>query len=1077
MAVLLLQIIDKSVGDGRNRPVEIVFTTDDRSRSFVTEFAPSFPAGFREDLVWYFSNYLPRAENVESDRSVVDRLISHGKYIGDRLLGDDLQLTTYREEIEDRGYGGLTVSIESDRIDFFEEPWEAMILPDSKYVLSSVVKGFTRRWKGPVEADGVLEYGLGKDAPLRIVHAVYFDECGAEKETASVAYSAANGQLRYDGAVDHELWPLGNWEILKERLSNSSGPVHVFRYDGPLDYRQGMFYLPAKTFSPAASRKYDPVSLLELVQCLKTAECGLLILNVTDWSFDSLQPLSADTGLALAAQISMGAGMLNVLGLNSTADPWTSDDCLNCVYENLFKGLSVAQAVVEARKALQAKTESDSLSFSPVPFQSWSLPVHYASRPVVFFSSAQPPADMLNTRGYADARQKMHGFFSEFLPPYSSVSGDSVLPECLSACESGSGAMLYVHGGQGLGKTQLLHMLAFCLVRRGWREAFYFDYGEHFYSVADIRQMTAPVLDAVSGNDRRDGINGRCVFMLDNVGPEHLRAEDENDSGFAGLAKYLNKLIDENHLIVVTGFDPRFRAFEEWRREIVSISLRPLNALEQRNMASRLLVNRRANVNESRDRIDTLLACCRGNPFLIRHVLPKFSGASHRELIDNVKRLFVDEAPMNCVDVFYAWQWRELSPTLQRWLILLAGLRDVILEMLAVVCDAKNRFAPVSELSGIIGEPEPAFTGGIVIMEEAGFIVRYPAGRVINPRCIKFILKQGADDEVISANRERLEELLSRIVCGALAAVIPQIIKKADPSITRNLISNRWQWAKHLENVWEIGEHEEFLAALSSLAELLKQAGLSNELAQWSLRLLSASNEIDFETAPPVLRQSWLKLLSSALASRESVENGAIGRAAESCRRWIKNLDAQEVIRDAGLFTAVIQFLQTYHRMAREWALLQEVCEIGLRVYREHEVWPLAVQTLNLLIECCTENGDVARARIFERQLLNEIPMDRFPEGFKWQLQAKTVKSRVERREFDAAQELLDQMYDASVDTGYQRRLLDMLQADIHYRQEKLEDAALIYRALLETETDGADHINEDFFRQRYAEIKAKLGV
>lgn len=1063
---MLLKIIDKPSSDGRNHSIEIVFTTSEGSKSFVSEYFPtSFPESLKKDLAWYFKEYL-NGSPTASDRSVIDRLISHGKYMGERLVGDDLQLMCYREWIEESGYSNLTVSVESARIGFFEEPWEALVLPDSKYILSSVAKSFTRRFNNvsSVEEggrwDAMLEYGLTGESPLKVLHAVVpaIGECNP----ASNAYTRANELLQYDGAIEYVLWSLGDWPSLREWLLNAP-PVHIFQYSGPLVYSESMFFLPENAHS--ANKSYPVASLHELVRCLQSVKCGLFILNVTEWLCESAPPLAADTGLTLAAQIALTAGMPNVLGLGNLSDPWTADNCLSLVYKNILKGLSLAQSVVEARKALQTQTESDHLNLSPFSFHSWPLLILYELQPVIFCASDQPVAqDILHTRAYAGIRRKMHGFLSEFLPPYSHVTGDSVLLECLGAFRPGSGAVIRIHGSPGSGKTQLLHMLAFYLMRGNWGQAFYFDYAEYFYTAADIREMTAPILIGQNGGQ------GRCIFMLDNFGPQ---GEGDGATGYIALSRYLLELSAAQHVIVIAGPVSLAPIAGE-----VQLTLRPLNPAEQRSMASRLLREHRIDVREYGSEANTLLERCRGNPFLIGNIMPKFSSPLSDELIDRVESLSRGASP-DCVDAYYSWQWLELPLPWRRWLGLLVDLQGVILEMLAVVFDSKTPFDPVLELYETIGKPNIPFSEGIALLGKAGFTVKHPLGRVVNPRCISFILRQTAAPESgISRDGKTVQTLLSRIVCRSLVIVIPEVIKKSDHLIIQNLVVNRRQWAKHLENIWKAGEYGEFTSTLSSLTELLKQAGLLEELAQWALRQVSENNEADLNKylEMPEFLRGWIKLVSLTNRNGQAAQNPVIKQTAEFCDQWIKAITSDQASRQASLFTHIVQFLQTYYRQIHEWTALQTVCEMALREYRRHEVWPLAVAALTSLIECCSEKSNMDQARKFERELLEEVPLDGFHAGFKWQLQAKVVATRLSRAEFDSAQELLDQIY-ALADNDYQRRLADTLQADIYYRQERLEDAALIYHSLIESAAalDAMNSEDREFFRQRYAEIQSRL--
>ncbi len=1047
---MLLQIIDRSVNDQQKQSIEIVFSVDDRKKSFITEYDPaSFQDILKKDLSWYFREYLRSA--IATDRDVIKRLINHGKYMGNTLQGDDLQLLSYREGIEEFGYSHLEVSVESSRISFFDELWEALILPDSTYILSSVAKSFTRRFNNiPAIADRheVLKFDLDKKLPLRVLHAI-----DARSPEISQAYTTAVNLLKYNGVIEYELWSLDVWSALQTRLLEDLG-LHIFQYSGTVAYRQGMLFL-------SVGGGTEAVSLLELVQGLRNAGCALIVLNIMEWRSESELLLAPETGLALAAQIALTAGMPNLIGMSELSDPWTVDNCLNEFYKNILKGLSLAQSVVEARKALQAQTENTSLSFPARPFQSWFLLVHYELQPVLFFSSSQSVSqDIQHTEAYAAIRQKMHGLFTEFLPPHCEVSGDSILLECLSASRAQAGKVIHVHGPQGTGKTQLLHMLAFYLAGGGWHHVFYFDYAEYFYSPVDVQEMTKNLLNTPQeGRESSVVGNGRCIFLLDNYDSE--LAEQESDIARAALAEYLDGLAKARHLVVVTGSALGASISNE-----KPIALRPLNTAEQLNMASKLFRDHTIDVSGS---AKILLESCHGNPFLIQHILPKFTASSFDELISKTTDLTRDLD--RCVDAYYSWQWLDLPLPWRRWLTLLSSLPGMILEMLAVACDSKTPFEPFLRLSRIIGNFDATLSEGIDLMTRAGFTVKHPMGRSINPHSSHFIRRQSTPDDAEDFANKEIPGLLSRIVCKSLAMIIPEVVKRSDQLIIQNLLVNRRLWARHLECVWRDGKYEEFSTTLSSLTELLKLARLSEELALWALNLASENSgaELKEKTPSSEFRLSWLKLIVLALKSQDAWQNPIIGHTAEHCEQWIKSLDMERLKHEAPLFTAIVQFLQTYYGGVQKKAELKEICALALKEYRRHEVWPLVIQTLNMLIECSSDKGEIL---LFERQLLEEIPLEDLPPVFAWQMKVKVINGRLSRGELDAAQDLLNSLH-SSTAIDHQHKLLGAMQADIYYRKEMFKEASAIYQSLINNEVANTE--SKEFFRQRCAEIEGRL--
>ena len=89
------------------------------------------------------------------------------------------------------------------------------------------------------------------------------------------------------------------------------------------------------------------------------------------------------------------------------------------------------------------------------------------------------------------------------------------------------------------------------------------------------------------------------------------------------------------------------------------------------------------------------------------------------------------------VNAFYEWQLGSMDAPKQAWLVLFADVADVVLEMLAVVCDGEHAVAAGKQLEGL-GDAELAIMATLDEYERRGFLTRYPHGRTIKRQCLSF---------------------------------------------------------------------------------------------------------------------------------------------------------------------------------------------------------------------------------------------------------------------------------------------------------------------------------------------------
>ena len=179
---MLLRVIDLRGGpeEEKDADIKIVLykdsvTMDLQEKPFTSAYYPSpLSENFRATLEWYFKDYLQETQAQGMDKEVVAKLILLGQHMGDNLLGEDHELIKVKELIEEDGFENLEVHVTSSNPDFFRELWELSVLPESKYMLSSVSKSFVRQITSPNNCllDTEVNFDLSTDSPLKIVHLI-----------------------------------------------------------------------------------------------------------------------------------------------------------------------------------------------------------------------------------------------------------------------------------------------------------------------------------------------------------------------------------------------------------------------------------------------------------------------------------------------------------------------------------------------------------------------------------------------------------------------------------------------------------------------------------------------------------------------------------------------------------------------------------------------------------------------------------------------------------------------------------------------------------------------------------------
>jgi len=1173
---MLLRIIDVPANESAENSedaIRVVLENNGNAESFATEsYTSPVYESFYQTLAWYFSDYPLKghpqnSEKVIDDSGVAEKIIQFGQYIGDELLGENYQLIKLKESIEDQGYENLQVQIESARVEFFKELWETAILHESKYVLSTVVKGYMRQFvqKSDYSKDDLpnsdllkefseLRYDLKtipatqnqvtqllqgdtpqssnkkyfnsehqkKDQPLRVLYLISRpNACDLSFDSSNVINLSLKA-IASGGVIDYELYQTYSWEELKNRLADKRKPVHIFHYDGPviLDNDEAYFSL--------ADRLNNRVSVSDLSGALANNKVAVLSVDARAYLHDK-QPISASLGLATIARSAYQHGLGNVIGLGQVTTPWIGAECFETIYWQITKGLSLAQAVVEARKTLQSHIESDLMTVNAIPFHPWSLLVHYGKQSVIFFESPQTLTDKDAIQQTEIFREKLFGFKTEMLPPVLKQVGDGQVLQLIGQLEnaqrSNANQSALIVGEKGTGKTQLAHVLSLYFAQTQQIDyGFYFDFGSNDYLPNDMLEMIAPLLteNLQSSNNSNEEteqnlIRSHCCFILDNVcssqrNVEKTAGESKTSEYWNTLKVFLNNLLSHGHKIVVLGESYsalNFSTLDELAT--VKIETTPLPIAEQNIMVAeslrqlhfvgaKLTTDKLTEISGHKD-WGSLLLTLKGHPWLIRKVIPLLQSLDVTELKNQLKKHINDkhknsQALSSKIMLFYQWQWNGLKPFWQRLLILCSETRGLLLEMLMAATDQKASFAPAKFLfsllaEGTIGdefdENETNFSEGLDLWETAGFLTRLPHGRMIDSKCLSFLAANRENCGLNDIDQEKLQLLYSQVICEGIRLLAQHLVKQPNSNISNNLLINRRYWVKHFENLWFSRDYRGFFGVKNAFDQLLQQVKLGGESRAWSLNLLERSpfvsciDKADPEescSADAVLNEkvSWLVLASSVMGEPEAKNSECLKKGAKAWRTWFNTLAETIDKQQLALFQQVTTFLEYYYQCQSSWKDCIVISEKTLTVYTQYEAWQGVIQSLKSLAKYYHELGDDGQALVFENKIINDISYADSPPGFKTQQILDVLFIRTSRGDTQHSQSLLNELRE-SEEAGKFANILDGIQCDIHFQNEDYPASLPYYCKIWVHALKSNQQVQIEQLKTRLIELEQKLGL
>lgn len=1023
---VLLRIIDLSNVNNPNDNIEIVFEQKGQSVRYIIEkYTSPISNHFWKSLSSYYLNYLPYSKDVADDFGVSERIIKLGQYIGDELIGEDHQLTRIKNFIEKDGYKDLEVSIESARPDFFKELWELLILPDSNYVLSASVQSFNRHiiCDPPTREYSELRFNLdNKERKLSILYLVSRPS-DVEIPFSESTYVKNLLEAGQNAAIEYEIHQYVTWDELILRLSDSARPVHIFHYDGPIIVKNNACHIILENSqTESCLRPLDDLAA-ELVKY----NTPLLSVDARRYCADG-DSISSLEGLAMIAKSAHQHGLGNVLGLSGITHPFISYECFDGIYGEILKGFSLEQAVVEARKNFQSRFENNLVTINPKPFHSWALPVHYGLQSVFFFEGSQNEKAVSELQAAQPLHEIMFGFKTEMLPPLLEQVGDGqlwLLLHQLTDNEKGAGRTAMVIGDTGTGKTQLIHLASIYLAqRRKIDYAFYFDFLDRDYTRDDFYEMIASVLglDPLQRqNTEHYLLEKRCCFVFENISHGKLQTPGVIENS---LEAFIGKLISQGHIIICSdGLQ------SSYGNSIAKLMVKPISMFEQKVIASNILRQLQFNEAFKDESWQDLLPPLHGNPWLIKKVLPLLSFYSQSALNNHINDRFGDKQSARVVESFYEWQWAELPLISQKLLVLCAGAPGLLLEMLRVPFEQNEEFAPARSLFQVLDSEKRDFYDEINTWELRGFLVRFPHGRMVDSRCLAFLLgKFNSCFEM--ADQRKIKLHFNQLICEGIRILSQHVIKQPNPSISNNLILNRRHWVKNFEALWLEKDYRGFIEAVTAFDHLLQQFKLDYESKTWVLNLLEKYPLNDQSSRDE--RITWLILASNNINAVEAIKRTFIVDAINASRGWFDLLPSHIDTDELPLFHQVANFLELFYRTQAQWRDCIKVCEKAYAIYRHYETWKRVVVSLKSLIQYYMELNEYQKASFYESKLIEDIPYEQAPPGFKIQQHLDVLIMRLSRSDTRQAQSLINELRVAP-EASKISNMLDGFQAEVNY--------------------------------------------
>ena len=458
------------------------------------------------ELRWYLEEFhrfvgdgtLARANKIEN------RINDWGKALFDALFGTPDGINVYRNmmDAEERGVP-ILLTLGTEEPNILVQPWELMNDGMGPLALRGV--SIRRQLVGAKPAART-EIRL----PLRVLVIVARPEdSGFIDPRTSVRPVLDALDLLPRGAVKAEFCEPPTLAELERRVSKARKqrkPFHIVHFDGHGAYlpRTGVGALCFED----ENRKTDFVAGARLGTLISRRRVPLMILEACNTAGISDRPVFGSVAPAL-----LGAGVASVVAFSHAVHIETATMLVERLYSELVEGLSIGEALSEARACLQANPNRW-LALGPNPptvkLQDWFIPQLYQVGPDLrLLAEGEDLAKVVEDAAtIPDWRSKLHGFPPE--PQYRFQGRARELLELGRAFEKH--VAVVVAGMGGMGKTALSREAAAWWLRAGRFETAIFC---SFEQIRNVDRVVELVGQAVEGMDfsRRSPEEQRAVVL------------------------------------------------------------------------------------------------------------------------------------------------------------------------------------------------------------------------------------------------------------------------------------------------------------------------------------------------------------------------------------------------------------------------------------------------------------------------------------------------------------------------------------------------------------------------------------
>lgn len=933
---------------------------------------------------------------------------------------------------------------------FLHHRWEALILPGQDSPVSLQCASFCRTFlDAHIIGEGAIRAGQTDDMRVLCVIASGHGAVAAHSDMLSVCIRS----LEFDRPVRFELSVDATFEAIMDTIERKEAPIHAVQFEGHCVMRDGNPLLAIRPWGGVPQ-------LIEVEAILKRmSRAGIRLavvgLEHTDPSVD---------GLALLGKLSSEVRDLTLIGYPSPVDARTRSADAIRLFGALAAGSTVGRATVDLRKCHQDSRQSQDISANDINPTSRAQLVQYGNAcPAMFPLDESIGVERAMAQPFGKIRSRMFGFQATMLPPDNVSSASSAY---LALMRTGDHfKLLRLTGEAGVGKTHLAHHLAFhSCAHNDANLAFYFDYGQTFYSYLDIAAMIAPVLggDTSQSEDIVVLLSSiKCHFVIDSF-PERKSLSAEDAETFDKTVALIQRLASKHRVTFAGGH-------ASWT-EGTSFEVPPLAEAEIRIIAQDLMARLAMYTEVSAADLARILELSGGNPWQAKKAVTRLLTRPAPEVLDELADISL-QSHSSRVAGYHDYQFVRLPSHLQQLLLLMLDFPGVYFEML-LVAQARPESEPPSPARALmeaLGAPSSMLSEGIAELESAGFLLQSGFGRQIEPSARSYLLHHRNTAPQTIHPESALA--LSRLLCESLCIIGPRLQANENQGLAFNIVSNRHHWARCMETLWLATEYQGFFSTRTQLQQLLAVHRVNGEIDEWSHDLICRTDRSCYAdmAVDASSTLAWLALARSSVATKARASSPPIAEATEYLfNRFMEvDLDSDSSRPQLALFAQVASFLEGSYYIRGEWTRCNQVSAAALRIGKYLDQPNRIMRSLKSMAKCAAHLQCYDECLKLEEQLMDiTYSHDQaIPPRIQLMLGLECLDDRLQRGAMKDAQRLLDLITRSHPEKPLQP-LIRRYQADVFFAQRMFAESAEIYGQLkrgctqFELASAGVEHID-----------------